>query len=165
MIISVTDKNALEFDKENKQHIVFAKYFSPGCPACIAMESEWNDMCKDIDENYNTDLILADINPEGMSELENTDTYSDVDYVPCIVILENGKKIFEYNGPKNKDDMINFLVTNRYLKNEMKGGSKRTTQKGKSKKNKTKKGTFRKNKSRKSKFRKSKSRKSKSRKR
>jgi thiol-disulfide isomerase/thioredoxin len=159
MIISVTDKNALEFDKENKQHLVFAKYFSPGCPACIAMESEWNDMCKDIDKKYNTDLILADINPEGMSELENTDTYSDVDYVPNIVILENGKKISEYNGPKNKDDMINFLVTNGYLKNEMKGGSKRTKQKGKSKKNKSKKNKSKKNKSKKNKSKKSKFRK------
>ena len=67
-IVYVKDTNALEFDKQNKQNIVFAKYFSPGCPACIAMESEWDDMCKDIDDKYNTDLILAQIDPTGMSK-------------------------------------------------------------------------------------------------
>ena len=108
-IVYVKDTNALEFDKQNKQNIVFAKYFSPGCPACIAMESEWDDMCKDIDDKYNTDLILAQIDPTGMSKLEKTATYSDVDYVPSIVILKNGKKIAEYDGPKNKDNMIEFV--------------------------------------------------------
>lgn len=121
-IVYVKDSNALEFDKQNKENIVFAKYFSPGCPACIAMESEWDDMCKDIDEKYNTDLILAQIDPTGMSKLEKTDTYSDVDYVPSIVVLQNGKKIAEYDGPKNKDNMIEFLLKGKYLNDKMKGG-------------------------------------------
>ena len=101
-IVYVKDTNALEFDKQNKQNIVFAKYFSPGCPACIAMESEWDDMCKDIDDKYNTDLILAQIDPTGMSKLEKTATYSDVDYVPSIVILKNGKKIVGKVQVKNQ---------------------------------------------------------------
>ena len=71
-IIYVKDTNALEFDKANKEKMVFAKYFSPGCPACIAMESEWDNMCKDIDEKYDTDLILAQIDPTGMNKLEET---------------------------------------------------------------------------------------------
>jgi len=125
-IVYVKDTNALEFDKQNKQNTVFAKYFSPGCPACIAMESEWDDMCKDIDDKYNTDLILAQIDPTGMSKLEKTATYSDVDYVPSIVILKNGKKVAEYDGPKNKDNMIEFLLKGGYVKHKMKGGSKKS---------------------------------------
>ena len=84
------------------------------------MESEWDDMCKDIDDKYNTDLILAQIDPTGMSKLEKTATYSDVDYVPSIVILKNGKKIAEYDGPKNKDNMIEFLLKGGYVKHKMK---------------------------------------------
>ena len=123
-ILYINDKNAKSFDKQVNNHPVFAKYFSPSCPACIAMETEWDDMCKDIDDKYNTDLLLAQIDPSGMKTLEKTHTYSDVDYVPHIVILENGKKVKEYNGPKNKDDMIAFLMESGYLKNKMTGGSK-----------------------------------------
>lgn len=138
-IVYVKDTNALEFDKQNKQNTVFAKYFSPGCPACIAMESEWDDMCKDIDDKYNTDLILAQIDPTGMSKLEKTATYSDVDYVPSIVILKNGKKVAEYDGPKNKDNMIEFLLKGGYVKHKMKGGSKKSKRrKSKSKRRKRK---------------------------
>ena len=138
-IVYVKDTNALEFDKQNKQNTVFAKYFSPGCPACIAMESEWDDMCKDIDNKYNTDLILAQIDPTGMSKLEKTATYSDVDYVPSIVILKNGKKVAEYDGPKNKDNMIEFLLKGGYVKHKMKGGSKKSKRrKSKSKRRKRK---------------------------
>ena len=120
----VNEKNALDFDKANtNEQIVFAKYFSPSCPACIAMEDEWNNMCKEIDNKYNTDLILASVDPSGMDKLKNTKTYNDVEYVPTIVILKNGKKIQEYDRSKRKDDMINFLLEHGFLKLKMKGGN------------------------------------------
>ena len=123
-ILYINGKNAKSFDKQVDDNVVFAKYFSPSCPACIAMEGEWDSMCKDIDEKYNTDLLLAQIDPHGMSSLENTHTYSDVDYVPHIVILKNGKKVDEYNGPKTKDKMIEYLMNGGYLTSKMSGGKK-----------------------------------------
>jgi thiol-disulfide isomerase/thioredoxin len=123
-ILYINGKNAKSFDKQVDDNVVFAKYFSPSCPACIAMEGEWDSMCKDIDEKYNTDLLLAQIDPHGMSSLENTHTYSDVDYVPHIVILKNGKKVDEYNGPKTKDKMIEYLMNGGYLKSKLSGGKK-----------------------------------------
>ena len=131
-ILYVKDEpSAIEFNKENKKNIVFAKYFSPTCPACKVMESEWDELCKDIDEKYNTDLILAQIDPQGMEHLGNMNTYSDVEYVPAIIILKNGKKIEEYNGPKNKSDMLNFLLEKGHLKQKMIGGTKRRVRKSK----------------------------------
>ena len=124
-IIYVKDTNALEFDKANKEKMVFAKYFSPGCPACIAMESEWDNMCKDIDEKYDTDLILAQIDPTGMNKLEETSTHSDVAYVPSLLILNNGNKLLEYNGSKKKEDMIDFLLKEGHIKKKLKGGYKK----------------------------------------
>tara|TARA_B110000285_G_scaffold108630_1_gene123309 strand:- start:4473 stop:4955 length:483 start_codon:yes stop_codon:yes gene_type:complete len=108
----VNDTNAQHFDNENKKHPVFAKYFSPTCPACIAMESEWDDMCKDIDTKYNTDMIMAQIDPQGMNKLEGMKTHSDVAYVPSIMILKNGQKVKEYEGEKRKDKMLQFLLDN-----------------------------------------------------
>lgn len=111
-ILYVNDTNAQHFDNENKKHPVFAKYFSPTCPACIAMESEWDDMCKDIDTKYNTDMIMAQIDPQGMNKLEGMKTHSDVAYVPSIMILKNGQKVKEYEGEKRKDKMLQFLLDN-----------------------------------------------------
>ena len=125
-ILYVNDKNADTFDKVVvDQQPVFAKYFSPSCPACIAMETEWNDMCKEIYEKYDTDLLLAQIDPTGMEALKGTHTYNQVEYVPNLVILEHGKKVNEYNGDKKKYDMIHFLLENGYLQHKIMGGSKK----------------------------------------
>ena len=121
-ILYVNDTNAQHFDNENKKHPVFAKYFSPTCPACIAMESEWDDMCKDIDKKYNTDMIMAQIDPQGMNKLEGMKTHSDVAYVPTIMILKNGQKVKEYEGEKRKDKMLQFLLDNGLIKPK-RGGS------------------------------------------
>ena len=130
-ILYVNGTNAKHFDKENKKHPVFAKYFSPTCPACIAMEDVWSETCRDIDKKYNTDMIMAQIDPTGMTELEKMDTYSDVTYVPSLIVLQNGKKINEYEGPKEKDKLIEFLLENNMikLKSNMRGGSKKSHKK------------------------------------
>jgi thiol-disulfide isomerase/thioredoxin len=123
-LLYVNNKNAKIFQDQVKKQDAFVKYFSPTCPACIAMEDEWDDMCKDIDEKYNTDLILAQMDPTGMKELESTDVHTDVEFVPTIVILKNGKKHKEYNGNKNKEDMIKYLLDEKLIHPKMKGGSK-----------------------------------------
>ena len=131
-ILYVNGKNAREFDKENKKHNVFAKYFSPTCPACVAMEDVWDNTCKEVNEKYDTDMIMAQIDPDGMDELKNMKTHSDVAYVPSLLVLKNGKKIKEYEGPKEKNKIIEFLLENGLIKSKvnMNGGSK-------SRKNKT----------------------------
>jgi thiol-disulfide isomerase/thioredoxin len=123
-LLYVNNKNAKIFQDQVKKQDAFVKYFSPTCPACIAMEEEWDDMCKDIDEKYNTDLILAQMDPTGMKELESSDVYTDVEFVPTIVILKNGKKHKEYNGNKNKEDMIKYLLDEKLIHPKMKGGNK-----------------------------------------
>jgi thiol-disulfide isomerase/thioredoxin len=123
-LLYVNNKNAKIFQDQVKKQDAFVKYFSPTCPACIAMEDEWDDMCKDIDEKYNTDLILAQMDPTGMKELESTDVHTDVEFVPTIVILKNGKKHKEYNGNKNKEEMIKYLLDEKLIHPKMKGGSK-----------------------------------------
>lgn len=158
-ILYVNGTNAKHFDKENKKHHVFAKYFSPTCPACIAMESEWDEMCKDIDAKYNTDMIMAQIDPTGMTELEKTNTYSDVQYVPSIIVLKNGKKEMEYDGPKDKEKMIEFLLQNGLIKSKMNGGYRSKSRKTKAKKTKVKKTKVKKTKAKKTKVKKTRSKK------
>ena len=142
-VLYVNDKNAQDFNDKNKKHPVFAKYFSPTCPACIAMSDVWDETCKEVDEKYDTDMIWAQIDPDGISELANTDTYSDIAYVPALIVLENGKKKLEYKGPKDKDKIIEFLVKHRLIKikikSNMRGGRKNKSRKNKSRKNKSRK--------------------------
>ena len=128
-ILYIDKNNALQFHKDNMNNVnpvVFAKYFSPTCPACIAMSDEWSNMCNDVKNKYNdSDLVLAEIDPTGMSELDNTSTYSDVEYVPYLVILKNGKKVKQYDGSRQKEDMIRFLIDEGYLSDiKMMGGKK-----------------------------------------
>jgi thiol-disulfide isomerase/thioredoxin len=129
-LIYVNDKNAKHFKKEASEKSAFVKYFSPSCPACIAMEDEWTAMCDDIDKKYNTDMILAQMDSSGMKELDGSDIYTDVDYVPTLVVLKNGKKHKEYNGNKTKDEMIEFLKDEGLITSKMKGGKKRRSKKG-----------------------------------
>jgi thiol-disulfide isomerase/thioredoxin len=135
-ILYVNGTNAKHFDKENKKHPVFAKYFSPTCPACIAMEDVWTETCRDIDKKYDTDMIMAQIDPTGMTELEKMDTYNDVAYVPSLIVLQNGKKVNEYEGPKEKDKLIKFLLENGLIKfkSNMRGGSKKSRERYNNKK-------------------------------
>jgi len=133
-ILYIDKNNALQFHKDNMNSvnkIVFAKYFSPSCPACISMSKEWDDMCGDIKSKYNnTDLVIAQIDPSGMDELNNTSTYSEVDYVPSLVVLNRGKMVKQYEGSRQKDDMIKFLIAEGYLSNiNMNGGKKRVKSK------------------------------------
>jgi thiol-disulfide isomerase/thioredoxin len=123
-VLYVNGQNAKYFDSENKKKPVFAKYFSPTCPACVAMENDWDEMCKDIDNKYDTDLIMAQIDPQGINELGNMNTYSDVQYVPTLILLENGQRVKEYNGPKKKDDLIHFLMENGLIKTKRVGGKR-----------------------------------------
>ena len=139
-LLYVNGQNAKYFDSENKKRHVFAKYFSPTCPACISMENDWDKMCDEVEQKYNTDLMVAQIDPQGMNELEKLDTYSDVQYVPALIILKNGKKVDEYTGPKEKDKLIEFLMNHGLIKPKHIGGRSKKGRKGKSgKKSKTSK--------------------------
>jgi thiol-disulfide isomerase/thioredoxin len=136
----INGETALQFhnDNMNKMNpVVFAKYYSPSCPACIAMSDEWDNMATDIDQKYETDLVVADIEPSGMNVLEKTSTHSEVDYVPSLVILSNGNKIKQYQGSREKKQMIQFLLDEGYMRTKQ--HSKRTKQHSKKTKQHSKK--------------------------
>tara|TARA_B100000424_G_scaffold95981_2_gene72160 strand:- start:8211 stop:8681 length:471 start_codon:yes stop_codon:yes gene_type:complete len=146
-VVYVKDANAKNFEKQALQKQVFAKYFSPSCPACISMKEDWDHMCKDVNEKYNTDLIFAEIDPTGLKKLEESKkVHTSIDYVPAMMVLMNGKKNMEYNGNRSKEDMIKFLLKNKLIEPKIKGGKKKKyhtrkyhTRKSKTKQNKKKK--------------------------
>ena len=119
----INGENALQFHNDNMNKtnpVVFAKYYSPSCPACIAMSDEWDNMATDIEQNYDTDLAVADIDPSAMTVLQQTSTHSDVDYVPSIVILSNGNKIKQYQDSREKEKMIQFLLDEGHIRRKTK---------------------------------------------
>ena len=116
-LMNVNGETAGLFSNLAKNTIVFAKYYSPTCPACVAMSEEWENMEKELSRNgvYSGDLIIAQIDPSGMKSLSSTDIYSDVQYVPTIAVLKNGIKKQDYNGERKSDKMIAFLLENDYI--------------------------------------------------
>ena len=63
--MNVNGETAGLFSNLAKNTIVFAKYYSPTCPACVAMSEEWENMEKELSRNgvYSGDLIIAQIEP------------------------------------------------------------------------------------------------------
>lgn len=121
-IIYVNNKNAAQFEADQINNDIFAKYYSPTCPACISMEQDWDDMCNDLEKNYDGDLTIAAFDPDAIDNFDNI--HKRIDGYPTMIILKNGKKHHEYQGNRTKNDMIQYLLDKKLISKKMKGGSK-----------------------------------------
>jgi thiol-disulfide isomerase/thioredoxin len=104
--INLKDLN--DFERKASNKTMFAKYFSPTCPACIKVKDDWDNMCKELENDYEGDIMVANIDPEAMDNLKTV--YHDIQYVPRIAIIKNGKLEEEYNKEITKEDLIQFLM-------------------------------------------------------
>jgi thiol-disulfide isomerase/thioredoxin len=121
-IIYVNNKNSSQFEADEINNDIFAKYYSPTCPACISMEQDWDDMCNDLEQNYDGDLTIAAFDPDAINNFYNI--HKRIDGYPTMMILKNGKKHHEYQGNRTKNDMIQYLLDKKLISKKMKGGSK-----------------------------------------
>lgn len=130
-IRNVNQDNVDEFVPLAEKSDVFAKYYSPSCGHCTAMEKDWNQMTEHFkDKKSKKELIIASIDPYALEALKKSKIFSKVNGFPSIHYLCNGQPKHTYNGNRSKDDMIQWL--NGKLLQE--GGSKKKSQKNKGKK-------------------------------
>jgi len=138
--------SAKHFHQRAKNYVIFAKFYSPTCPACIASEEEWGRLKENIAPENRDHFDLAEVDPEGMRELQDgkyENMNIDVQFVPTFAVMKDGKVADIYEGDRNHRDMIQFLKDKKYLKeyNEMnegqrcrqRGGANRTKRNGKRK--------------------------------
>lgn len=106
-----------------KQHLksspAFIKFFSPYCGYCHMMQPEWMKMKNTLKNNYNDRLIIVDIPPEFMNELD-----VEVNGFPTMVATGPQHRHHHFNGNRSSEDFINFLTSLGYTKREKKEASK-----------------------------------------
>jgi len=143
---------AQQFHKRAQECVIFVKFYSPTCPACIASEEEWDNLKSKLEPEKPNNFDLAEVDPDGLRELQDhkyDKMNINIQFVPTFAVMKNGKVAEVYEGERNHKDMIQFLKDKKYLKeyNEMSEGDRcmqrgggrasRSNKKKKSKKRKT----------------------------
>ena len=110
---------AQKFHQRAQECVIFVKFYSPTCPACIASEEEWKRLKYKLEPEKHNNFDLAEVDPEGMRELQDhkyDNMNIDVQFVPTFAVMKNGKVADIYEGERNHRDMIQFLKDKKYLK-------------------------------------------------
>ena len=147
-IVNIGPNGARVFELEFKKHPEsLMRLHHPDCGHCQAMEPEWEDLKKELKNNYdnnnNNNVGVFDIHADALSNI-NESALQGINGFPTILVIKGGKSI-HYNGDRSKDDMLKFSLEHLNIKKNKKnlvGGrknKKRKTKKRNTKKRKTKK--------------------------
>tara|TARA_B110000008_G_scaffold271067_1_gene302074 strand:+ start:45 stop:977 length:933 start_codon:yes stop_codon:yes gene_type:complete len=124
-IIKVTSDNIDSFNKEIKTPnlIAFVKIYSDSCGHCKAMESDWTQLEKEL-ENEDLNGLLASISSD---DIDSADCNTDNSGVPTLRVYEGGEMKMDYEGKRETADMKLFFKN--LLKPKQKGGRRKSTRK------------------------------------
>tara|TARA_Y100000591_G_C21792439_1_gene677343 strand:- start:849 stop:1211 length:363 start_codon:yes stop_codon:yes gene_type:complete len=86
----------------NKKELVLVHM--NGCPHCISLMPEWKQATKD--NTTNISMRAVEMNDDDGPELCKK---HNINGFPTIILLNNGKKISDYEGERNKDGILQFL--------------------------------------------------------
>lgn len=87
--------------------ISFVKFFAPWCGHCKRLAPIWEDLGKKFFTNKNVNIIKVDCTLDASKELCNEE---EVESVPTLYLYRDGLKVSEYNGPRNFDDLFEFVA-------------------------------------------------------
>jgi hypothetical protein len=93
----------------NRTNII-AKFHSPNCPACKAMENSWAELPKVIKQmGYNAKkYYIANINVDKLNN-NKLHGWQDIRYVPTIANI-NGNNANIYNGEMDAVSIAQFII-------------------------------------------------------
>jgi thioredoxin-like negative regulator of GroEL len=94
--------------KQNSEGLANQKEFvlvhMTGCGHCKTLMPEWKSAEKD--NNTGISMRAVEMNEGDGPELCKK---HNITGFPTILLLENGKKVADYNGERNKDGLLKFL--------------------------------------------------------
>jgi thioredoxin-like negative regulator of GroEL len=113
------------------------RYHMNGCGHCVAMEEEWHKLINALNNKaiVIVDLEASALNPE--SEIVEPYIREKIVGFPTIITYLDGKQKDEYQGDRNKDDIMKWLNTIHGGALKMSGGKKKAKKAKKAKKSKT----------------------------
>ena len=88
------------------------------CPHCRNMDADWDEVSNS-NTNFNTMRIESEVKDKAPNMISNM----PINGFPTMVMLNNGKKVGEYNGDRSSEDILNFGNTHCKLK---RGGGRRS---------------------------------------
>ncbi|XP_014470673.1 PREDICTED: thioredoxin domain-containing protein 5 isoform X2 [Dinoponera quadriceps] len=103
-IVSLT---ADSFKHGVEKGLSFVKFFAPWCGHCKRLAPTWEQLGKKFFGNQNVNIVKVDCTLDTSKELCNE---QEVDGFPSLYLYRDGRKIFEYNGSRNLDDLYDFVM-------------------------------------------------------
>jgi len=107
MIISLNKDNKNDIEELiNNNNNVIILYYSLTCYYCNILKPTWNKLCENLKNKKG--VIIINIESENIKHIKEK-YKKDVEGYPTIVKYSKGKKIKEYNGKRELEDLKNFI--------------------------------------------------------
>ncbi|KAK2578309.1 hypothetical protein KPH14_002584 [Odynerus spinipes] len=95
------------FEHSVEKGVSFVKFFAPWCGHCKHLAPTWEELGKKFFANENVHIAKVDCTLNTSKQL----CYEqEVDGFPTLYLYRNGRKVSEYNGSRNLDDLYGFVM-------------------------------------------------------
>lgn len=95
------------FEHSVEKGVSFVKFFAPWCGHCKRLAPTWEELGRKFFANENVHIAKVDCTNNTSKQL----CYEqEVDGFPTLYLYRNGRKVSEYNGPRNLDDLYGFVM-------------------------------------------------------
>ena len=136
--VKINKKNMKKIAKQSKKPntLLFLLITAPWCFHCKEMKPEYHKMLKNI-KNVPSNVIIGNIEDNIMNDF---DLDTKINGFPTFRLYGGGKKIKDYNGPRDSENLMKFVKKNckyggkKTMKRKHRKKRKYTRKKSKSKK-------------------------------
>lgn len=112
-ILSLT---ADSFKHGVEKGLTFVKFFAPWCGHCKRLAPTWEELGKKFFGNDNVNIVKVDCTLDASKQLCDE---QEVDGFPTLYLYKNGRKISEYNGSRNLEDLYDFVTNHLQAHDEL----------------------------------------------
>lgn len=112
-VLSLTGES---FKHGVEKGVSFVKFFAPWCGHCKRLALTWEQLGKKFFLNENVRIAKVDCTLNVSKELCNE---QEIDGFPTLYLYRDGRKISEYNGSRNLDDLYEFVMNHLQAHDEL----------------------------------------------